>query len=340
MSDKLIALTYARGMGNLPELVENAVGYGRVERVFAKAQLPMGIIDDRDIMIPVRSMVDLFEHAGAAVGDRCFGLRVGLEMGHKAYGMMAAYASQASTLMNALKRLQIALSVHQPEGRFSLSRTQGGWLWGYFKPRCPEVIDRHHADHIIPCFISLAREYLGQDWIPRKVGVPYADDGGGKELRDFLNCDWRFSRKGVLVELPDHALHARRIIKICSASKAPPVLTSCEVFASAVKHREMRFVDRVERLVQLLAMESKVDLHTVAAMTDMPTRSLQRHLHQNGTSFREIVLRAQMRRAAGMVKETDMTLTQIALDLGYHEPGNFTRAFKKYHGRSPSSLRR
>jgi len=172
MSEKLIALTYARGMGNLPQLVESAAGHGRVERVFAKAHLPMGVIDNREIMIPMRSMVDLFEHAGAAVGDRCFGLRVGIEMGHKAYGMMTAYASQASTLLNALTRLQIGLSVHQPEGRFSLSRTQGGWLWGYFKPRCPEVIDRYHADHILPCFISLVRQYLGHDWVPRKVGVP------------------------------------------------------------------------------------------------------------------------------------------------------------------------
>jgi len=168
----------------------------------------------------------------------------------------------------------------------------------------------------------------------------YEDDGGGKELRDFLNCDWCFSRKGVLVELPGHALHARRIMAIGSASKPPPVLTSCEVFASAVKHREMCFVDRVERLVQLLSIESKVDLHKVAAITDMPTRSLQRHLHQHGTSFREVVLRAQMQRAASLILETDLTLTQIALDLGYHDPGNFTRAFKKYHGRSPSSLRR
>jgi len=340
MSGNLIALTYARGMGNLPELLENAAGYGRVEQVFAKAHLPMGIIDDRDMMIPMRSMIDLFEHAAVAGGDRCFGLRVGVEMGHKAYGMMTAYASQASTLLNALRRLQIAVSVHQPEGRFSLSKTPGGWLWGYSRPTCSDVIDRHHADHVLPSFISFVRQYLGHDWNPRKVGVPYEDDGGAKELRDFLNCEWCFSCKGVLVELPDNALEAKRITPFSTISKPAPIVTSCEVLASAIRHREMRFVDRVERLVQLLAMESKVELEKVAAVAELPTRSLQRHLHQHGTSFREIMLRAQMRRAKSLILETNLTLTQVALDLGYQDPGNFTRAFKKFYGHSPSSLRR
>jgi AraC-like DNA-binding protein len=324
-------------MGDLPGLLEKAVGFGRVERVFVESGLPVSLIDYPDRMIPLKSMVDLFENAGAAAGDRCFGLRVGLEMGHSAYGMMAAYASQAPTLHNALKRLQVALSLHQPDGRFSVSRVQGGWLWGYFKPISTEVVDRHHADHVLPCFISLARQYLGQSWTPRKVGVPYPDDGGRKELQDILGCDWLFSCPGVCVELRDNEIHARR--RDTHPAIPMPLITSCEILASAVKSREMNLADRVERLVQLLSMENRADLDTVAAMAELRPRSLQRHLHEHGTSFREIVTRAQMRRAGRLAGETSLTLTEIAFSLGYQDPGNFTRAFKQFHGCSPSSFR-
>lgn len=337
MPDRLIALTTARGMGNLPDLLENVVGFGRMERVFAESGLPVSLIDDPDHMIPLKSMIDLFEHAGAAAGDRSFGLRVGLQMGHAAYGIMTAYACQALTLHSALIRLQIAVSVHQPEAQLVLSKLRTGWLWGYIKPRCTAKTDRHHADHILPGFVSLVRQYLGQDWLPRRVGVPYRNDGGAKELQDVLNCDWSFSFPGVFVELSADEIHARRRDPHPPAGK--PLITSCEIFASAVKYREMTFADRMERLVQLLSMEQRTDLETLAALAELSPRSLQRHLHQNGTSFRDIVTRAQMRRAARLAEETTMTLTEIALSLGYQDPGNFTRAFKQFHGCSPSSFR-
>lgn len=337
MPDRLVALTTARGMGNLPDLLESVVGFGRMERVFVESGLPVSVIDDPDQMIPMKSMIDLFEHAGAAAGDRCFGLRVGLQMGHDAYGMMAAYASQASTLHNALARLQVALSIHQPDGRFSISRVQNGWLWGYFRPQCTEVVDCHHADHILPCFISLARQYLGPNWLPRKVGVPYLDDGGKKELEDELTCDWIFSRPGVFVELQENEIYARRLDTRPVTPRS--LITSCEIFASAVTYRKMNLAERVERLVQMLSMENRADLETVAALAELSPRSLQRHLHEHGTSFREIVTRAQMWRAARLAEETSMTLTEVAFSLGYQDPGNFTRAFKQFHGCSPSSYR-
>lgn len=337
MPDRFVSLTTARGMGNLPGLLEKVVGFGRVERVFVDSGLPVSLIDFPDQMIPVKSMVDLFENAGAASGDRCFGLRVGLQMGHAAYGIMTAYASQAPTLHNALTRLQVALSLHQPDGRFSISRVQNGWLWGYFKPQCTEVVDRHHADHILPCFVSLARQYLGQNWIPRKVGVPYLDDGGKKELQDELTCDWIFSRPGVFVELQESEIYARRLDTRPVTPRS--LITSCEIFASAVTYRKMNLAERVERLVQMLSMENRADLETVAALAELSPRSLQRYLQQHGTRFRDIVIRAQMRRAARLAEETSMTLTEIAFSLGYQDPGNFTRAFKQFHGCSPSSFR-
>lgn len=337
MPDRLLALTNARGMGGLPDLLENAVGIGRMERVFSESRLPLSLIDDPDQLIPLKSMIDLFENAGAAAGDRCFGLRVGFQMGHEAYGMMAAYACQAPTLYNALRRLQIAVSVHQPDGRFSMSKGQDRWLWGYFKPHYADLIDRHHADHILPCFISLARQYLGQDWLPRRVGVPYRDDGGKSELQDFLNCEWTFSCSGVFVDLQDRDLSARRIDT--RPALARPLITSCEILASAVPFRDMTLADRVESLVQMLSIENRADLDTVATFAELSARTLQRQLHLHGTSFRQILTRAQMRRAARLAQETDMSLTEIAFSLGYEDPGNFTRAFKNFHGCSPSSYR-
>ncbi|MGO8857849.1 MAG: helix-turn-helix domain-containing protein [Steroidobacteraceae bacterium] len=46
------------------------------------------------------------------------------------------------------------------------------------------------------------------------------------------------------------------------------------------------------------------------------------------------------RRAAELVSRHGNSITQIAFDLGYSDPAHFTRAFIRWFGESPQSLRR
>ena len=44
--------------------------------------------------------------------------------------------------------------------------------------------------------------------------------------------------------------------------------------------------------------------------------------------------------ATSLLSRTDYTLEQIADELGYSDVANFSRAFKRWSGRSPSSWRK
>lgn len=339
MPSRLVEMTRVRGMGRLPQLLEDAVGFGRAERVFADTAMPFSPIEHPDAPMPMTTMVDLFEISGSAVGDRCFGLRVGLDMGHLGFGKMTAFAAQAPTLFHALERMRIGLATHQPGGRSLLGKTRAGWLWSYVAPPSGKAENRHHCDHVLPGMISLCREFLGEDWVPRRVSMPYADDGGRRELKDILACDWFFSRKGVAVELGESDLYARRR-RTPGASGQQPMITSCDILASVIRSECGDAVDTIESLVQLRLLDGNVDIEILARLAGVSTRSLQRQLHLSGTTYREIVQRARMRRAAALISESCLTLTDISLSLGYSDPGNFSRAFRKHFGRSPSSLRR
>ncbi len=338
MSNRQVELTLAKGMGRLPQLLEDLVGFGRVERVFSETGLPVSLPDHLDTRIPLKSMIELFERAGAACGDRCFGLRVGLDMGHRPYGMMATYACQAPTLFHALKRLQIAIATHQPGASFLLQKSGPNWIWRYAIPGVGAVQDRHHADHVLPAFISLVREYAGQDWLPRRVGVPYADDGQGPRLQEVLACDWFFARAGVSVELPDTVIRSGRLGAHAGLVRQPRI-TSCEILASAIDSECATALDTIEAMVQLRLLDGSADIETVARLTGSSTRSLQRQLQLVGTTYRDVLQRARMRRAAMLIRETGLTMTEIALSLGYTDPGNFSRAFRTHYGHSPSAMR-
>jgi AraC-like DNA-binding protein len=47
-----------------------------------------------------------------------------------------------------------------------------------------------------------------------------------------------------------------------------------------------------------------------------------------------------MARARTLLLETELSITQIALEVGYEYAGNFTTAFKRYFGVPPNVMRK
>jgi AraC-like DNA-binding protein len=75
------------------------------------------------------------------------------------------------------------------------------------------------------------------------------------------------------------------------------------------------------------------ELHTASA-------TLRRRLHEEGESYRSI--KDQLRRdvAITYLSDSDRSVMDIALELGFAEPSAFHRAFKKWTGASPGEYRR
>ena len=78
----------------------------------------------------------------------------------------------------------------------------------------------------------------------------------------------------------------------------------------------------------------------VAEMLDLRPRSLQRRLRRDGASYRAVPDQARYLRARELILAGDaVPLSQVAYDVGYSDQANFARAFKRWSGSSPSTLR-
>ncbi|MGM0563745.1 MAG: AraC family transcriptional regulator [Pseudomonadota bacterium] len=78
----------------------------------------------------------------------------------------------------------------------------------------------------------------------------------------------------------------------------------------------------------------------VAQELHMSTRTLHRFLQREGTSFREIAREVLTMQAKRLLEESDWRIGKIALELGYSDSANFSRAFRRDTGVSPSTYRR
>lgn len=116
-------------------------------------------------------------------------------------------------------------------------------------------------------------------------------------------------------------------------------LTHCK---RLVEHRH-ESPDSPAALVSRLVAENldgSIGMAHVASRMQMSARTLQRLLTQEGTSYSNIVEQMKCKRAEVMLSGTDAQVAAIAERLGYANPANFNRAFKRWYGLSPTAFKR
>jgi AraC family transcriptional regulator of adaptative response / methylphosphotriester-DNA alkyltransferase methyltransferase len=83
-----------------------------------------------------------------------------------------------------------------------------------------------------------------------------------------------------------------------------------------------------------------LELDDVARRVATSRRQLQRAYSEIGnTTFRTHLTRVRMTRAAEMLSATAMSVRDIATRVGYRQPAQFAKAFRRHYGCSPSEYR-
>jgi AraC-like DNA-binding protein len=77
----------------------------------------------------------------------------------------------------------------------------------------------------------------------------------------------------------------------------------------------------------------------VAQQLGMSSRSLTRHLADEGTTFGEILEQVRQRLTARYLADDRMSVQQIAWLLGYSEVAAFNHAYKRWTGTTPRRTR-
>ena len=109
-----------------------------------------------------------------------------------------------------------------------------------------------------------------------------------------------------------------------------------------IERRRLDSADFLSARVSMLlaaAGDEGLDLKTTAGRVNLSRRTFIRRLQEAGTSFGALLDQHRMARAEELLKTTRYTATEIGYRLGYAEPANFTRAFKRWFGMTPGRYR-
>ncbi len=86
---------------------------------------------------------------------------------------------------------------------------------------------------------------------------------------------------------------------------------------------------------------SNLHLEGVARRLAASRRQLQRAFAEAGdTSFRDELARVRMRHARALLAGNELSVRQVAVAVGYPQPAQFAKSFRRHHGYPPSAYRR
>jgi AraC family transcriptional regulator, regulatory protein of adaptative response / methylphosphotriester-DNA alkyltransferase methyltransferase len=105
------------------------------------------------------------------------------------------------------------------------------------------------------------------------------------------------------------------------------------------ERRESLFREAIELIEREYA--SDLDLNGVARRLATSRRQLQRAFAEAaGTSFRDELAGVRMRHARDLLADESIPVRSVAARVGYHQPAQFAKSFRRHHGMSPSTFRK
>ena len=181
-------------------------------------------------------------------------------------------------------------------------------------------------------FVRLIQAFAGPQWYPNEMAFRSQLPLGQFVAQQFPNTRLLVGQKTAWIALPRAMLSLPPRIKQSSRAAQPASGSPSEAVWD--------FSGSLKRVLAAYLRDGYPDIRLAAEIVGTSVRTLQRQLAKGGMSYSELMQQARFEAAAEMLKDPDISVINIAYDLGYEDPSNFARAFRRIAGVSPREYRR
>ena len=320
---------------SLAAIVEDMSGPGTVNRAFRMQALPDSLRHDLSSFIPNTEYVKLLEKFARLTGQPHFGVMIGELYPFAEMGEYGRYVSSAPTLEHAIRRARRALCFHETGS--SLEIRKSGWETKlvYIPASLNTVGVRHLSEGVASLLINLVRHYAGPAWSPDYIDLDFMSATRRRDTEDHFKTKVHLNTKGVGVPIPNYLLPSVRLLSI-PASK---LMTIHDLRRMTKNPPPGDFTSIVRQVLEFRMRDGASDIEGVSEWLNLGLRTVQRLLKVEGCTFRELQQVSLHNWANELLVETDATITEIAVVLGYSSKQQFIRAYRNWAGVTPGRSR-
>ncbi len=194
----------------------------------------------------------------------------------------------------------------------------------------------HPVDARLATIVGFGRELTGRDIVPLEVRFPYSRPESTTEHERFFRCPLTFDSDAAAIvfrhqDTLDATLKPDRTLVGYLAHLADHTLEALDVPET--------FLDRARQAIWEDMTRGQPSLQRVAVLLRVSTRTLQRRLREEGTSFGALLEDIRKGLAVQLLRDRNLAVYEVAFLLGYTEPSTFHRAFRRWKDLSPQEYR-
>ncbi|WP_436915572.1 AraC family transcriptional regulator ligand-binding domain-containing protein [Acinetobacter gandensis] len=307
------------------------------ETLFEPFGLNSEQLAEPDFRIPTAIANQLVEHALKLTGEPTLGFHLGNQMRISIHGFIGYAIMTARDITDALVLANRFIQLRMPFLQLFFSTFGSKATIQLQTDVTLEPLRTEISIALIFGMISMGKAITGVDYSAGEIDFDFPQpEGFERFIAKYPRHQFRFDQPHLLLSFDKQYLGNKLVHADPIASQI--AINRCEAELSALGERH-RIAMRV-RDILTNSEQHYLSIESVAERLHMSDRTLKRQLAAEGTSFSTLVDEVRYRHATSLLSRTDFTLEQIADELGYSDVANFSRAFKRWSGRSPSNWRK
>lgn len=306
------------------------------EALFKKVGLDPSQLMDSNARYPYALVRQLWQQAIDITDDPCLGLRMA-NYWHPSDFHALGYAWLASpTLKSALLRAVRYFDVvsTDPE-ELRLEENKDSYRFIIDTSKVQQRGMDEEYDVFATLLVDMCRISSRTKFSPLKLELQRPIPSCSKDFEDYFQCPIIFSAEQNIIHLPkkeiEMPLPTANTEMLAASDK---IVTD---YLAQLKRHDIA-VQVKSKLIELLS-SGHATQESIASTLNMSPRNLQRRLQQEGTSFKSLLETTRKDLAKQYIRNSNLSINEITFMLGFSEPANFTRAFKRWTGSSPTEYR-
>lgn len=305
----------------------------RVDRVLRKAGLPSDCLDDPETLIPSQAVFRFREFSARTLGLPNIALDATRDLHFSELGEFGRALLGAPTLHRLLTTFRDHINTETTITEIELERLDSGDLSFCYRFQHVPAIGVWHSDlYTFQWAIKIIR-LVSPTWSPETMWSISHPSAKRQQVFARLgtgSVDFEHGCTGFMIPSSMLALPLQDRKQVTRREKAQlPKRALPDTYS-----------DAIERVIATYASDRWLSIEEAAEVLGTSTRSLQRRLGAEHTTYSGVVERTRSEMAGELLEQTDASVADIAASLGYRSQANFTRAFRRWSGVSPSEYRR
>jgi len=318
-------------------LLDAAVALG-VERnqILKDCGLEPHILENADNRISFDLQEKIWLAAVEHSGIENFGLKVGNHIEPGSFNVLGYIAMSSANLAEVLQHVQIYQHIVGQGGQIDvLPGKNGSILFRYSPINEGKSVTHQRVAALLASWCKLGH-WLVDGFAVEKISFTKSAPTHPEEYEQQLRTRVLFNQAQNELVLSEQVLSAP--IKQANSSLCQLLKAQADALIGQL-NQDNSITHKVVLWIRDHLIDGEPDKSCLAQSLNISPRTLQRKLAEENTSFQQLVNDIRRQLAEDYLAHNELSTGEIAYLLGFSEPSNFYRAYKKWTGKTPSQYR-